>query len=135
MKLSNLLKWIMVGGLVLVILGLGASRLSPIIYGPTGNWAYDECGMWGGRGMMGGWGGPGMMGYNPFGWLGMILGWLIPLGLIALVAAGGIWLVRAVTSNGFPLTLAKPEGNACPSCGQHVQANWRNCPYCGTTIE
>jgi len=85
--------------------------------------------------MMDNWGGTGMMGYSSFGWLGMFLGLLIPLGFIALLVAGGIWLVRTITSNGSPLTPANPAVNTCPSCGQNVQANWRNCPHCGTTID
>jgi hypothetical protein len=135
MRTSNLLKWFIIGGLVLVVLGLGASLFSPLIFGRTGNWAYDDCGMWGGWGMMDGWGSSGMMGYRPFGWLGMLLGLLIPLGFIALLVAGGIWLVRAVTANGSSFTLAKSAVNACPSCGQNIQADWRNCPHCGATLD
>jgi hypothetical protein len=135
MKTSNILIWFIIGVIVLVVLGLGASLLSPMVYGRTGNWAYDDCGMWGSRGMMGRWGGSGMMGYRPFGWLGMLLGLLIPLGFIALLVAGGIWLVKTVTSNGSPFTPAKPVMNVCPNCGQNVQADWRNCPYCSTLLE
>ena len=83
-------------------------------------------GSWGmmGPGMMGGWG------FSPFGWVGMIFMWLVPLGFILLVALGVVWLVRAVGS-GNQSALA---GQTCPSCGRTVQADWRNCPHCGTQL-
>jgi hypothetical protein len=84
--------------------------------------------------MMDTWGGTGMMGYSPFGWLRMLFGLLVPLGFISLLVAGGVWLVRAVTANSSPFTPAKTELNACSSCGQNVQADWRNCPHCGAMI-
>src|SRR5215208_1991393 len=70
-------------------------------------------GGWGmmGPGMMGGWG------FSPFGWVGMIIMWLVPLSFIVVVALGVVWLVRAVGS-GNQSALA---GRACPSCGQTVQ--------------
>ncbi len=55
--------------------------------------------LFGGGMMMGSWGngGYGMMnnwGYSPFGWIGMLFMWLIPIGLIALAVFGVVWLVR-----------------------------------------
>ena len=90
--------------------------------------------LFGGRGY-GGWGmmGPGMMGgwgFSPFGWVGMIFMWLVPFGFIVLIALGVVWLVRAVGS-GNQSALA---GQACLSCGRTVQADWRNCPHCGTQL-
>jgi hypothetical protein len=66
---------------------------------------------WGYRGMMGG---PGMMGwgYSPFGWIGMIFMWLIPVGFIALVVLGIIWLVRNVGNSTLPSSIS------CPNCGK-----------------
>ncbi len=132
---SKWLKWLVIGGVALVILGVGFSLLSPLAYGRTGNWVFDDCGMRGGREMMGNWGGYGMMGQSPSGWLGMLLGLLLPLGFFSLLIAGGVWLVKAVTSNGSSFMSAKIAVNTCPSCGQNVQANWRSCPHCGTTID
>ncbi len=95
--------------------------------------------------MMGGWGypgwrmmGPGMMGwgygYAPFGWGGMIFAmlfmWLIPVGVVALIVYGVAALVRN-SGNGFPVSTMKP----CPHCGKSTQADWQNCPYCGTTLK
>ncbi len=78
----------------------------------------------GGWGMMGGWG------LAPFGWIGMIFMWLIPIGFIVLTVLGVVWLVRAV---GGRATLGSPA-RACPSCGRGVQADWRNCPHCGAVL-
>jgi uncharacterized membrane protein len=88
----------------------------------------------GGRGY-GGWGmmGPGMMGgwgYNPLGWIGMILMWLIPIGVIVLVVAGVVWLARTI---GAGSTRVAPT-RSCPSCGRGVQADWRHCPFCGSAL-
>ena len=64
-----------------------------------------------GGGMMSGWGyrgwgmmGPGMMGwgYSPFGWIGMLFMWLIPVGFIVLTVFGIVWLVRNVGNSKPP---------------------------------
>ena len=49
--------------------------------------------------------GPGMMGrwgFAPFGWIGMIFMWLVPVGLIVLAAFGIVWLVRKVGNSKLP---------------------------------
>ena len=89
----------------------------------------------GGRGY-GGWSmpGPGMMGgwgFGPLGWIGGIFMWLIPIGLIVLVVLGIAWLVRSLGSGAVNPPAAT---RACPNCGRSVQADWRNCPYCGTAL-
>jgi hypothetical protein len=58
-----------------------------------GNWSPRGWGIRG-DGMMGGNGIMSNLGYSPFGWLGMIFMWLIPVGLIALAVFGVVWLVR-----------------------------------------
>lgn len=91
-------------------------------------------GGYGGYGMMGnrGYGGHMSWGYSPFSWLGMgfgmIIMWLIPIGIIALFVYGIIALTRN-TSNPVP-SVQHP----CPNCGKGVQADWQNCPYCGTKL-
>jgi len=85
--------------------------------------------------LLGGWGmmGPGMMGglgFAPFGWFGMFFMWLIPVGFLVLTVAGIAWLVKAIGSGNIPPAPAK----TCPSCGRGVQADWRNCPHCGTAL-
>jgi uncharacterized membrane protein len=92
----------------------------------------------GGRGY-GGWGmmGPGMMGgrgFAPFGWIGMLLMWLFPLGFGVLVALGIVWLVRAIGQGRSGQQPAAPA-RTCPNCHRPAQADWRNCPYCGTALE
>jgi hypothetical protein len=93
----------------------------------------------GGYGMMGGWGGNrgyDMMnsGYSPFGWfgigLGMLFTWLIPIGIIALIVYGVVALTRNA-GNTPPSAALAP----CPNCGKGTQADWQNCPHCGTTLK
>ena len=86
--------WLIVGiiSAVVVLLLFGGAMM-------MGGWNY-------GSGMMGSWGngGYGMMnnwGYSPFGWIGMLFMWLIPVGLIGLAVFGIIWLVRK-TGNSTP---------------------------------
>lgn len=86
-------------------------------------------------GMFSGWGmmGPGMMsrwGYSPFGWIAMIFMGLIPVGIIVLAILGIVWLVRSSGSFNPPAA-----DHACLNCGKGVQADWQNCPYCGTSLK
>lgn len=108
------------GVVVLLVFLVGVSLL--------GGWGYGGWGRMGpgmmGPGMMGGWG------FSPFGWIGMIFMWLIPIGFIVLTVLGVAWLVRAVGGGANP---AAP-GHTCLSCGRGVQADWRKCPYCGTPL-
>ncbi|MGC9397540.1 MAG: zinc ribbon domain-containing protein [Anaerolineae bacterium] len=101
--------------------------------------------------------GPGMMGQRPgswggwcggiarfgsgrgMGWLGwlftplfMLVGWLIPLGLLALLITGGVWLARGLRQS--ETTASASPAATCPQCGQPVASNWHNCPYCGTEL-
>lgn len=81
-------------------------------------------------GMMGG---SGMMGYHAFWGPGMFIGWLFPLGLLALLIAGVAWLVQT-TGRSSALLIPPPPARTCPQCGQAAQINWHNCPYCGTPL-
>lgn len=98
--------------------------------GLFGNWGYGgERGMMGNEEYGGEWGMMGNLGFAPFGWIGMIFMWLIPIGFLVLTALGIVWLVRAV-GGGNPTVPSR----ACPSCGRGVQPDWRNCPHCGATL-
>jgi uncharacterized membrane protein len=90
-----------------------------------GNNGYRGWNMMGGPGgMMGGWG------YSPFGWIGMAFMWLIPIGVIALIIFGVAALVK---NAGNPASLSSQS--PCPNCAKSVQADWQNCPYCGTSLK
>jgi hypothetical protein len=134
MKKNNWLKWIIVGGIFLLVLGFGASLFSPMMGGRTAMWDYDGCGSWGGGGMMNGWGSSGMMRYGGWGIFSWLLGLLLPLGFLLLLIAGGAWLFRTLTTNNEALGILKTDTKTCPSCGQPSQADWANCPYCGTDL-
>jgi uncharacterized membrane protein len=110
----NKINWTVVVIAALVVL-LGVSLL--------GGQGYSGWGMMG-PGMMGGWG------FAPFGWIGMIFMWLIPIGFLVLTVLGIAWLARTLGSVDNPPAPAK----TCLSCGRGVQADWRNCPHCGTTL-
>src|SRR3989304_8590563 len=85
-----------------------------------------------GGGMMGGYGGSG---YSPFGWIGMLVGWLIPLATLALFVVGGVWLVRKVaTPGGSTFNAPAAPSRTCPNCGKGAEADWKACPHCGTTL-
>jgi hypothetical protein len=86
---------------------------------------------WGGGygGMMGG--GYGFM--NPFGWIGMLLGLLVPIGVLILLVFGVIWLVNGLTRSGNPASNPSVNPN-CPSCGKPTQTGWTTCPYCGKPL-
>lgn len=114
----NKVNWttvVIVSIFALLVLMFGASLLGRPNYGGWGMM---------GPGMMGGWG------FRPFGWIGMVFMWLIPLGVIVLTVLGIVWLVKAVSSGN---SLVAPA-HTCPSCNRGVQADWKNCPYCGTVL-
>jgi putative membrane protein len=70
----------------LLILLAGISLL-----GRWNNWGWGMMSGWP-SGMMQGWG------FGSFGWMGIILMWLIPLGFIVLVVLGIVGLVRGFSS-------------------------------------
>jgi uncharacterized membrane protein len=59
-----------------------------------GNWNNVGWGMMGGwpAGTMHGWG------FGSVGWFGMLIMWLIPVGIVVLASFGIVWLVRGFTS-------------------------------------
>ncbi|MGZ9164709.1 MAG: hypothetical protein ACXW4U_05990, partial [Anaerolineales bacterium] len=66
MKKNN---WLIVGIIAIIAL--------PLLFGGgmmAGGWSNRGWGMMGPGGMMGGWG------LSPFGWIGMLFMWLIPVG-------------------------------------------------------
>ena len=112
--MKNIALWIVVGAVTLFTLGLFGGMFMPFGWNNSafGYGCSNSYGMMGYRGfmpMMDGWGMtlapgahmpwravPGSAG-EPFGFLGMAIMWLIPLGVLALVVGGIFWIVRALT--------------------------------------
>ena len=82
--------------------------------------------------------GPGMMGsfgfFNPLGFFGMALMWLIPLGIVVLVVIGIISLINSLNNSSRQNAASNPAGRACPSCGKPAQVDWSTCPYCSNPL-
>ncbi len=97
--MKNITLWIVIVAVALFALGLFGGMFitfgwnnSAYGYGCPDGWNdYDMMGYRGFTPMMGGWG---MM---PFGMFGMLFMWLIPLGVLGLIIAGVVWLVRTLT--------------------------------------
>ena len=93
----------------------------------------------GGRSWTGGYGGmmgPGMMGgfsfWNPLGFIGMALMWLIPIGLLVLLVLGAVALINALSRQGKAVTVMPDR--TCANCGKPAQPGWTTCPYCGKSL-
>lgn len=113
--MKNTWKWIL--GIALALVLFFGPYLFQLAF-PTMGYGYGM--MVSGRGgMMGG------FGFFPFG---MGLMWLVPLGIIVLVALGIVWLINNIKG---PKT---GQGRVCPSCGKPAQADWKTCPYCGNGL-
>lgn len=70
----------------------------------------------------------------PFmGILGSLLMFALPVGIIALIVAGVVLLVKSSTK---PKTSVNPpEPLVCPQCGEEVLSDWKVCPHCGQPLE
>jgi uncharacterized membrane protein len=117
--MRGLWKYLLVG---LLVFGLVFVAVTFLLFpglgwnGMMGNWGYSPM-MYGGFGMMGG--------------LMMLLVFLVPLGVIALIVVGVVALLRR------PAQMTPPPQNpakTCPNCGRSVQTDWTACPYCGKTL-
>ena len=97
-----------------------------------GDWGCGDGDSWG---MMGGWRPGGMMGRwssGPLGWFFGLAGLLIPLGFLALLVLGGVWLFKWASQPHRPLAgpTRAAVSQTCPSCGRPVETDWRICPDC-----
>ena len=93
--MKNVTLWIVIGAIALFALGLFGGMFLPFGWNNSayGYGCANDWGMMGSRGFMPMMGGLGM----PFGFLGMLFMWLIPLGVLALIGGGIFWIVRNLT--------------------------------------
>ena len=84
-----------------------------------------------GSSMMGDYG-YGMLGGNMMGGGWMAFGWLIPIAILILVIAAGVWLGNAL-SNRSRISSSAPA-QSCSNCSKAVDADWSTCPFCGTSL-
>jgi hypothetical protein len=111
-----------------IALGLSVLLIMALLAGflPLGDW-----------GMMGSahhWG-MSRMWLGSWGWLFMALGWLIPLGLMGLLALCLVGLAQVVLPGRGPPTALPLNGGPCSECGHATQTDWHNCPYCGHALQ
>ena len=125
-------------GIVVVIFVLGLMLL-PLFFGWSGGWWPMGPGMMGGQ-RQGGWcpfcgsGGryPGWGFGGVFGWIFMLGAMLFPLGVLALLILGVVWLVRGSSR---PRGSAPEAPRGCPECGKPVAGDWHHCPECGHGLD
>lgn len=96
----------------LLVLLVGTSLL-----GGWNNWGWGMMSGWP-SGMMHGWG------FGSFGWIGMILMWLVPVGFVVLVVLGIVWLVRGLTSSGEGKADTVQQAEAQPSPREILQIRY-----------
>ena len=71
--------------------------------------------------------GYGMMGYGMIGF-----GWIIPIILLILVIAAGVWLGNLISTRG--IQQSAHQNDVCKKCSEPVEANWNTCPYCSEPL-
>jgi len=100
---------------------------------------FPQSRVWNGPMMGGGdgWHRPGMgvRGFMPFGMVFAFLGGLIPLALLGLLVYSAYRLGMKQANIAMAIPAAPVPAPApihtCAKCGQPVQEDWKNCPYCG----
>jgi hypothetical protein len=135
------INWTQVGvfaSVVLVTFVVGILLL-PFVFGWFGgSWAMGP-GMMGGQ-TQEGWcpfcGGTGRFSGGFFGgastWVFMVMTFLFPVGLLALVIVGVVWVARAVVRSPDQ---TPSSGQTCPKCGAGIEVDWRACPFCREDLE
>jgi uncharacterized membrane protein len=71
--------------------------------------------------------GPGMMGSGMFGF-----GWIIPVIIVIVVIAAGVWLGNFLSSRGQHYS---SKENLCPNCSRQTEFDWNTCPYCSEKLK
>jgi hypothetical protein len=110
------------GWILIFILGIILLLVLPGLFMMGNFWG-------GGYGMMGG--GYGYM--HPFGWGGMLFGWIAGAGVLVLLVVGAVALINNLTrpASSIPSMIATRN---CPNCGKPAQVDWTTCPYCGKPL-
>jgi hypothetical protein len=137
----NRINWTQVVAFVAIVLVtfVIGMMLLPLVFGWYGGFRTMGPGMMGGQ-TQGGWcpscGGTGRhqgWGFGGmFGWFFTLGTMLFPLGLLALLILGVVWLVRG-TSRPHGSAPEAPRG--CPECGKPVAGDWHHCPECGHGLD
>ena len=113
-----------IGWILAIVFGLILLFLLPSL------WMMGRFGMGGYGGMMGG----GFNSMHSFGWGGMLLGWLVPVGVIVLLVIGAVALVNSFNRSGNATQPPPISGRTCPNCAKPTQGDWNTCPYCGQKL-
>jgi len=116
------IRWAAMGMLVAVFLVVALAGMWLLSWGSYTPYTY---------GMMGG--GRMMIGPGGFGLLGMLGMLIVPLGFVALIIVGIVWLLPSAAR---PVATAIPAvpAKTCSNCGKPTQADWKLCPHCGTAL-
>ena len=110
------------GWILAIILGLVLLLVLPSLFMMGRFWTGGYGGMMGG----------GYGGMHTFGWGMMVLGWLIPAGILVLLVVGGVALFNSLHRSGN--TTPTVVERKCVNCGKPVQTDWTTCPYCGKSL-
>jgi hypothetical protein len=62
----------------------------------------------------------------------MLIGVLLPVGLLLLLILAIIWVARTVIR---PTEQSFSPDQKCPHCGKAVDVDWRACPFCAEDLE
>jgi len=86
--------------------------------------------------------GMGVRFFSPLRMVAAFSGWLIPLALLGLLFYGAFHLGKKQGSPVLTAPVAPASATAaapvmsrtCGKCGQPIQDDWKNCPYCGEKL-
>lgn len=120
--ISGLIVIVLVGTVILFGFALLRTRQMPMFWREYGERQWRDFGM------------PhhGLRGLPVMGIFGLLLMLIVPLGVLGLLVAGTILLVRAIQK---PDQVAnRHQLDHCPNCGKSVKSDWQVCPYCGQSL-
>jgi hypothetical protein len=118
-----------IGWILAITFGVLLLLLLPGLWMMGRFWMGGYGSMMGGSGMMGGYNT-----MNPFGSGGILLGWLVPVGVIVLLIVGVAVIVNTLNKSGRQIVPTAASGRTCSNCGKPAQFDWNTCPYCGQKL-